>query len=245
MTSSITRRNALVGLGLVGAGIVAGRSLHYAPESALDHHGFDRMNMKTPDEALARLVAGNKCYTEEHFEIGNLGRTHSRRQEVAPSQHPYAVVLSCADSRVAPEIVFTAGLGDLFVVRVAGTIASPHCRGVLGSIEYAVAELHIPLILVLGHQSCGAVKAAIEYVEKGNRPPGAIGDIVDAIRPAIESVAQQSGDPLENAVEANVRQSVAGIVNLEELVTPRIGAGGLKVVGGVYELKTGLLRLLR
>ena len=145
---------------------------------------------------------------------------------------------------MSPEIVFTAGLGDLFVVRVAGNIVSRKCLGVVGSIEYAISELKIPLILVLGHESCGAVKAAVEFYKKGTEPPGAIGIITDAIRPAIEGVASESGSLLNNAVAANVRQSVAELLGSAAIVGPAVASGQLKVVGGIYELTSGRVRLL-
>jgi carbonic anhydrase len=140
--------------------------------------------------------------------------------------------------------VFTAGLGDLFVVRVAGNIVSAQCLGVTGSIEYAVEELKIPLVVVLGHEGCGAVKAAVEYVQRGVRPPGAVGAIVDVIRPAIESVANQSGNLEDNAVVENVNRAVASLVQSDEIVAPMVAAGRLKVLGGVYELTSGRVRFL-
>jgi carbonic anhydrase len=241
---SLSRRDFLGGSGLLGAGAVAGWSLHQYPETARDHHGFSHTTPKTADESLARLVAGNKCYIVEHFDMGDVRRTNLRRQAVASAQHPYAVILSCAESRVSPDIVFTAGLGDLFVVRVAGNIVSRQCLGVTGSIEYAVEELKIPLVLVLGHEGCGAVKAAVESVRRGVRPANAIGAIVDAIRPAIEDVATQPGNLLDNVVVENVRQAVAALVQSDEIVAPMVAAGRLKVVGGVYELTSGRVRFL-
>src|SRR6516165_794380 len=200
----ITRRQTIVGLGLATAG-AAGAALAtwWNAHRPIEHHGFSLKTPKSADEALARLRAGNECYIEEHFDVGNLARTTARRAEVAPAQHPYAIVLACADSRVPPEVIFSAGLGDLFVVRVAGNIVDPRCLGVLASIEYAIEELKIPLVFVLGHESCGAVKAAIAAVEKGIQPPGAIGVLTDAIRPVLDDVRARTGDFLTNAVEGN------------------------------------------
>src|SRR5438552_361275 len=133
-----SRRLFIAGAGmatLAGGGIAASK-LWSRPGDSRDHHGLSPKEPRNAAEALARLQAGNECYVQEHFDIGNRGRTELRRTEVAPSQHPYTVVLACADSRVAPEIVFSAGLGDLFVVRVAGNIVDARCLGVLGSIEY-------------------------------------------------------------------------------------------------------------
>ena len=116
--------------------------------------------------------------------------------------------------RVAPEIVFTAGLGDLFVVRVAGNIVDRHCYGVLGSLEYAVEELQVPLVVILGHEGCGAVKAAIRVVQEGVKLPSAIATIAAAIRPTVENVAGLSGELLPNAVAANVREGVRTAMKL-------------------------------
>jgi carbonic anhydrase len=214
-------------------------------ENIARHHGLSDKTPETAAEAMARLQAGNECYIEEHFDIGNHGRTTDRRVEVAPAQHPYAVILACADSRVSPEIVFSAGLGDLFVVRVAGNIVDQRCLGVLGSIEYAIEELKIPLVFVLGHEGCGAVKAAIQFVRDGMRPPSAIGVITDSIRPVVEDVSQQTGDLLNNAVVANVQRGIKFLANSQQIIAPETVAGRLKVIGGVYELSTGRVRILR
>src|SRR5258708_350633 len=209
-SASVTRLRLLTGIGFATAGAAAASlALWPRAESPDDHHGFSLETPRTAEEVLTRLRAGNECYVREHFHIANRGRTTERRTEIAPAQHPYAIVLACADSRVAPEIVFSAGLGDLFVVRVAGNIVDPKCLGVLGSIEYAIEELKIPLVLVLGHEGCGAVKAAIQAVKDGRRPPSAISVLTDAIRPVVESVADQTGNLLENAIEANVQQAVS------------------------------------
>src|SRR5262245_29423219 len=166
--TTITRRHVIAGLGLATAGAaVSGMATWWSAHRPPGHHGFSLTTPGSADEALARLQAGNECYIEEHFDIGNRARTTARRKEVAPAQHPYAIVLACGDSRVPPEVIFSAGLGDLFVVRVAGNIVDGKCLGVLGSIEYAVEELKIPMALVMGHEGCGAVKAAYHVVKMG------------------------------------------------------------------------------
>src|SRR6516162_4301335 len=241
----ITRRQTIVGLGLATAG-AAGAALAtwWNAHRPIEHHGFSLKTPKSAEEALARLRAGNECYIEQHFDVGNLARTAARRAEVAPAQHPYAIVLACADSRVPPEVIFSAGLGDLFVVRVAGNIVDLKCLGVLGSIEYAIEELRIPLVLVLGHEGCGAVKAAIQVVQKRIRPPGAISVLTDAIRPAIESAGEQGVDPLKSAVVANVRRQVNNLLEAAEVVAPAVATGRVRIVGSVYELTSGRVRLL-
>src|SRR6476646_3884106 len=125
-------------------------------------------------------------------------------QALAHGQYPEAVIVSCADSRVAPEILFDVGVGDIFVVRVAGNVINGAGVTVKGSIEYAVAELNVPLILVLGHSGCGAVKAAIQHVNNRDSLPGAINGLVDLIKPAVVKSEGIAGDPLENAIRQNV-----------------------------------------
>lgn len=240
----VSRRNVLAGLGMAGIGAAAGIAFLRREAPPVDHHGLSSSNPRTAAEAVARLRAGNECYIEEHFNIGDDGRTAARRIDVAPAQHPYAIILACADSRVAPEVVFSAGLGDLFVVRVAGNIVDPKCLGVLGSIEYAIEELKIPLILVMGHEGCGAVKAAIHAVQKGTQPPGAIGVLTDAIRPVLERVSADSGDLLQQAVSANVLQQMENLLHSKQIVAPAVASKHLQIVGGIYELTTGRVRFL-
>jgi carbonic anhydrase len=241
----ISRRTVLTAAGLATVGgAFAGSRLWPRGSDPVDHHGFSLTTPNTADEALARLRAGNQCYIEEHFEIGNQGRTSARRTEIAPAQHPYAIVLSCADSRVAPEVIFSAGLGDLFVVRVAGNIVDPRCLGVLGSIEYAIEELKIPLVFVLGHEGCGAVKAAIQVVQNELSPPGAISVLTDAIRPVVETASRQSGDLLRNAVVGNVERQIQNLVHSSDIVAPALASQRLQIAGGVYELETGHVRVL-
>jgi len=243
-SGGVTRRRALSGLGVATAvAAVAGISTWRSSRKPIDHHGFSQTTPNTAAEALERLRAGNECYIEEHFDVGNRARTTERRAEVAPAQHPYAIVLACADSRVPPEVIFSAGLGDLFVVRVAGNIVDPKCLGVLGSIEYAVEELKIPLVFVLGHESCGAVKAAIEVVERAIEPPGAIGVLTDAIRPVVESIREMGGDLLAGAVQANVRRQVSNLLQSTQIIAPAVASGRVQVAGGVYELRTGRVKM--
>ena len=244
-SSNFTRRQASAGLGIAtAAASVSGLATWWSAHRPPGHHEFSLTTPNSAEEALARLRAGNECYIAEHFDIGNRSRTTARRAEVAPAQHPYAIVLACADSRVPPEVIFSAGLGDLFVVRVAGNIVDLKCLGVLGSIEYAIEELRIPLVLVLGHEGCGAVKAAIQVVQKRIRPPGAISVLTDAIRPAIESAGEQGVDPLKSAVVANVRRQVNNLLEAAEVVAPAVATGRVRIVGSVYELTSGRVRLL-
>ena len=237
---AISRRQAVAGLGLATAAASAvSLATWWVGNKPIDHHGFSLITPNTADEALARLRAGNECYISEHFDVGNRGRTAQRRAEVAPAQHPYSIVLAGAGSRVPPEVVFSAGLGDIFVVRVAGNIVDPRCLGVVGSIEYAIEELKTPLVLILGHEGCGAVKAAIQAVQKGTHPPSAIRVLTDAIRPVVESLGVEGGEVVQKAVIANVERQVDNLLHAEEIVAPAVTSKRVKIVGGVYELNTG------
>lgn len=240
----LSRRELLVGAGTFAAGI--GSSQWWTRHSSVevDHHGLNLKDVTTADEAIARLIAGNKCYIDEHFAVGDGRRTIVRRQETSERQRPYAVILSCSDSRVGPEILFSAGLGDLFVVRVAGNIVDPRCYGVLGSLEYAVEELAVPLIVVLGHEGCGAVKAAIRVVQEKIELPGAIAMIAAAIQPTVESLSSSSDALLQKAVVANVETSVNRLRSEDALLTSRLMSGEVKLLGAVYDLKTGVVRFL-
>jgi carbonic anhydrase len=150
-----------------------------------------------------------------------------------------AVIVGCADSRVPPEILFDQGVGDLFVVRAAGNVISGAGAVVKGSIEYAVAELGVSLVMVLGHTQCGAVKAALKHIGAGDALPGAIQELVNAIKPAVARAKGRPGDALENAVRANVELGVERLQSLEPVLSGPVRRGEVKVVGGVYDLHTG------
>ena len=199
-----------------------------------------RLNGK---EALDELMAGNARFAA--------GRTTSPRRSpadfraLAEGQQPFAAILGCADSRVAPEILFDAGKGDIFVVRVAGNVVSGSGAVVKGSIEYAVAELNVPLIVVLGHTNCGAVKAAKAHLDAKDSLPGAINDLVELIKPAVEQSKDEAGNSLDNAIRKNVLIGVERLKGLEPIVAKAVKDGKLKVVGGVYDLHTGKVTLVK
>ncbi len=189
-----------------------------------------------PAEAVSKLKEGNGRYTS-----GNLqhpGQTTERRAELTKDQHPFAVILSCSDSRVPPEIVFDQGLGDLFVVRVAGNVIDDHG---LGSIEYAVDHLGARLIVVLGHQSCGAVKAAKETIAAKGKAPGHIQSLVTAIQPVVETTAK---DDLDTTVKANVKHVVQALRSSKPILKAKVDSGEVQVIGGYYSLDTGAVSLL-
>ena len=193
------------------------------------------------DQALRALLAGN-----HRFLTGNRISPRARPEEfraLAHGQFPEAVIVCCADSRVAPEILFDVGVGDIFVIRVAGNVIDGAGVTVKGSIEYAVAELNVPLILVLGHSDCGAVKSAMKHIDNKDSLPGAINGLVELIKPAVAMTKKLPGDPLENAIRQNVETGVERLRRLEPILAPRVKDGKLDVVGGVYDLLTGSVRL--
>jgi carbonic anhydrase len=189
-----------------------------------------------PAEAISKLKEGNRRYTS-----GNLqhpGQTTERRTELAKSQHPFAVILSCSDSRVPPEIVFDQGLGDLFVVRVAGNVINDDG---LGSIEYAIDHLGTRLIVVLGHQRCGAVKAAKETIAAKGKAPGHIESLVTAIKPAVEATVK---DDLDTTVKANVKNVVQALRSSTPILKAKVDSGDVQVIGGYYSLDAGAVTFL-
>jgi carbonic anhydrase len=184
----------------------------------------------TANSALAELKLGNEHHISHHYEHPH--ETAERQRELSTEQHPHAEILSCADSRVPPEIIFDQGLGDLFVVRVAGNVATDT---EIGSLEYGAEHLHIPLLLVLGHESCGAVTAAVQ----GGPPEGHITALVNLIKPAVEKSRGLPGDPVANAVRANVELVVKQLRSSTPVLSELVAHGKLKIVGGVYSLDTG------
>ncbi|WP_414586654.1 carbonic anhydrase [Scytonema sp. PCC 10023] len=188
----------------------------------------------SPDAALQKLMEGNQRFAEHHPEYPD--QSQARLQEVAQAQHPFVTILSCADSRVPAEIIFDQGIGDIFDVRIAGNIVIPEA---LGSIEYAVVLLGTPVVMVLGHERCGAVTAAVQ----NEALLGDISSFVKAIKPAVERVKDQSGDAVENAVVANVQYQIERLKR-SPLLTERLQSGKLKIVGGRYDLDTGRVTII-
>jgi len=191
--------------------------------------------MPNADQALERLMAGNKRYVAAQQVHPH--QTPERCIELRDGQYPFAVILGCADSRVPPEVIFDQGLGDLFVIRVAGNVLDDL---VLGSIEYAVAHLHTPLIVVLGHSKCGAVGATVG----GGKLEGHLPSLAAAIQPAAERVKDLSGDLVDNVVRANAKMVVEQLEASEPVLSELVDAGKLKVVAARYDLDTGEVELL-
>jgi carbonic anhydrase len=198
--------------------------IYLGPLLAQEHNGV------SSDSALQKLIDGNKHFTTGEFIHPN--QTPERRTKLTKAQHPFAIILGCSDSRVPPEIIFDQGLGDLFVVRDAGNIVNDE---VLGSIEYAVEHLGVRLIVVLGHQRCGAVSAAVQ----GGEVPGHIQSLVEAIRPAVEKARGESGSLLENAINENIAMVVKKLKTSEPILEHFVQDGDLKIIGARYDLDDG------
>jgi len=195
---------------------------------------------QTADEALARLRAGNLRFTRGEARFPTLQK--EVLADLAKGQQPYVTILGCSDSRVPPELVFDAGFGELFVIRVAGNVLGP---SILGTLQYAARHLHTPLFVVMGHEGCGAVKAAIAARLDGARHAGRIEVLLEQIDPALDGLDLQAppAELLSAAVEANVRQTMRDLLETPEAKV-RMAAGGMKLVGAVYELDTGRVRFL-
>jgi carbonic anhydrase len=190
----------------------------------------------TPDQALIQLQRGNERFVAGWPDHPN--QSARRRREVADTgQQPFAIILSCSDSRVPPEIIFDQGLGDLFVIRVAGNVLDDV---ILGTIEYAVEHMHTPLVVVLGHDRCGAVTAAVER-EKTNSHVQAV---VDALQPALTLAERQEGDRISTVINANVRYAVKNLQSSEPVLMGACAAGQLRIVGARYNLDTGEVKVI-
>ena len=187
-------------------------------------------------QALERLMEGNARYVAGEAQYPN--QSSVRRAMVSQGQSPIAVIVGCSDSRVPPEIVFDRGIGDLFIVRTAGQAVEDDVD--LGSIEYAVDHLHVPLIVVLGHERCGAVDAAL----KGMEAPGHIQSLVVAIRPAVEAIKGQPGDALENAINANIRLVTDRLRNSQPILAGPVKTGELMIVGARYDFHSGKVTIM-
>jgi carbonic anhydrase len=235
MDVPVSRRGMMsgvaVGIAATAAAPFAGRAFAAAPPAANPAPAS-----LTPDQALERLKRGNRDFLSGRTVEGDArGR---RRLEIARAQYPFAVLVSCSDSRVPPELLFGRGLGELFIIRNAGNTIDTVA---MGSLEYAVAELNVPLVVVMGHERCGAVAAAVSVVENGATFPGSIGRMVEPIVPAVlEAKRRAAPDLLDASVRANVSRTVGRLREFSEpMVLDRIKAGRLKVVGARYDLDDG------
>ncbi|MGW6614729.1 carbonic anhydrase [Streptomyces erythrochromogenes] len=227
-------RTAVAGTAAAGAGLALGSA---APASAAPRDAESTDPVTTPEQALRRLAAGNHRWRTRHQEHPH--ESASLRRRLVQGQHPFAVVLGCVDSRVSPELVFDQGLGDLLTVRSAGEVLD---EAVLGSIAYGVLELHVPLVLVLAHQSCGAVAAAVRADETGEPLPAHVQYLAEQIRPSIDR--GQEGDA---RVDATINAHVRGVrrrLAAEPDLAGKVATGALAVVAARYELRDQRVRTL-
>lgn len=231
-------RRGLLGLGAAAAttAFAGGFAL---PGKASAQQAASAPNDITPDEALARLVEGNARYVADSGCNGDFSVGRAARAGV---QYPFAGILSCADSRVAPELLFDHGPGELFVMRVAGNFVD--ISG-LASIEYGVAVLGIPLLVVMGHTNCGAVSATIRVVEEGTELPGHLPELVGMLKPGVEAaLADKPADPLAAATRANVVHNVEKLKAAGPIVAEAVAAGKVRAVGAIYDIATGKVEFI-
>lgn len=231
----ITRRAIMstAALGVAAAAIPFGTGALAAPPPST---AVPAPPSLTPDQALEALKRGNR-----EFLAGRVPRQDPdgrRRLEIARAQYPIAVLVSCSDSRVPPELLFGRGLGELFIIRNAGNTIDTVA---MGSLEYAVAELNVPLVVIMGHERCGAVSAAVSVVQDGTTFPGSIGNMVEPIIPAVLDARRNNpADLLDASVRANVRRTVARLRGFSEpMVLDRLKQRKLRVVGARYDLDDG------
>ncbi|MFM0512801.1 carbonic anhydrase [Paraburkholderia sp. RL17-373-BIF-A] len=233
--SSPMRRNLL----LAGASSItlAGLSRHVAV--AAQPASGNAPNSIPPAEALDRLMQGNARYAANT--PSNKDYSADRAARVS-AQYPIAAIVGCADSRVAPELAFDQGPGDLFVVRVAGNFVNDD---ILASLEYGVEILGVPLIMVLAHTQCGAVTATVKALKDGTRLPGHLPELVRALKPAVQMAKVGHGEDLvEQATIENVKLNTNRLIVSRPLIGPYVKSGRVKIVGGVYDLATGKVTLL-
>lgn len=228
----------LAGLGagaLLLAGALPGKIVQAAEKTAA---APKPQNSISPQMALQRLIEGNERY------FTGTSKTHdfkSEREALVSGQNPFVAVLSCSDSRIAPEYAFDTARGDLFAIRVAGNFVTGEG---LASLEYAVVVLGTPLILVLGHEDCGAIAAGIKAIKDHAVFPGHIQTLTDALKPSIEKVLKEPGNLGDNAVTQNVKDSVNRLMNASPLLTDALSKGTLKIVGGIYRLASGKVDMI-
>jgi carbonic anhydrase len=231
---ALSRRGVFASFAAIATGLALA-----GPAFAAEHAPPPKpQNVLSPDAALARLMAGNARYVKGVRECHDLT---DDRAALTAGQNPYAAILGCADSRVALELAFDSGLGDLFACRVAGNFDNDD---VTASLEYAVAHLATPLILVLGHGGCGAVAATIESLKTGVAPPGHLPSLVAAIAPAVQAAQGRPGDLLANAVRENVVQTVGKLKAAGPIISAAAADGKVRIVGGVYDLADGRVDLV-
>jgi carbonic anhydrase len=238
--SNLSRRRFLGGLGgVAGAAALDGGG---AAEALASSTGGRAPQPKTPEETLRILRAGNKRYRQNKLQLRDYSPVGEKR---AAEQKPMAAIITCADSRISPELVFDVERGNLFVSRIAGNSID---GGTLGSTEYAVAVLGVKLVMVLGHSDCGAIKAAIANVDEGKSYPpskyGAIGEVIDLLTPAVKSLPAGQRN-LARCVPANAVAQAEDIAGRGPIVSAAVKAGTIQVVAGVYNIANGAVSIVR
>jgi carbonic anhydrase len=193
------------------------------------------MAILTSEQALERLLAGNRRYATGRARRPN--QNAERRAEICGGQLPFAVILGCSDSRVPPEIVLDQGLGDLFVLRVAGNVIDDM---IVGTIEMAVTHLHAPLVMVLGHSQCGAVTAVVA----GDELAGHLPDLARVLQPAVDSAREMEGDLLANAVKQNALMMASQLRGSRPVLAPLVAGGRLNIVAAQYDLESGVVEVI-
>jgi carbonic anhydrase len=233
-TAPASRRSFLKSAGTAVVGLAIPANSFAQKDAAPPKPG----NVLSPDAALDRLKKGNVRY------VDGVAKRHDfkhEREALTKGQNPFAGILSCADSRISPEYAFDAGRGDLFVCRVAGNFANDD---VVASFEYAIAVLNTPLLMVLGHQSCGAVDAAIKSIKDGTTLPGHLPALVTALSPAVKATLNLPGNALDNATKQNVILNVEKLKHATPIVDKAVAENKVRVVGAIYKLDTGQVEIL-
>lgn len=193
----------------------------------------------TPRISWQRLREGNLRFVDGSSSHPN--QDSSRRASLLNTQHPFAIIFGCSDSRLAAEIIFDLGLGDAFVVRTAGQVIDD---AVLGSLEYGIAELSVPLIVVLGHDSCGAVTATLDAVQTGEMPTGFLRDLVERITPSVLTSLRNEETDINRMVEEHVKQTSKRLVDSSRVISDAVDAGSAAVIGVTYRLEDGRAELV-
>jgi carbonic anhydrase len=243
MSKFLTRREWLSAAGVAASASVLaacgsdGRSpaapTVTVPADAVIPTDTARPQITNPDVAFKQLMDGNARFVDA--KMVHPAQDPEHRLRVSQGQQPFAAILTCSDSRLPPEVIFDQGLGDLFVVRVAGNVVD---AALLGSVEYAVDHLNTPLVVVIGHERCGAVEATLESIQHNSKPHGDIGALVEAITPAVPVAEQRPGDLLENTIRVNAEMSRDAIAKSSELAG-RLKSGEVKVLAAYYSLGDG------
>jgi len=239
VTAAPTRRSFLFTAGASAFAVAIGSVITGNVAVAAETNVLPKpQNALSPDDAMKHLMEGNARY------VSGVTRRHDfahEREMLSGGQNPYAAVLSCADSRIAPEYAFDSARGDLFVTRVAGNIVNDD---VIGSLEYAVAVLKVPVILVLGHDKCGAVDAAVKVATKGATYPGKIQSLVTTMLPAVNKIKGEVANLLDATIAQNVRDGMINLRAQSAIIQEAEKSGKLRIAGGVYRLSTGKVDLL-